>query len=434
MAISQSPTRTKYHSRTPRETGRTVGQQFQSVVAMAITTLLLLGGIGGRLAYLQLLQGDYNHQLAEDNRIRLLPRPPERGRILDRNGQALVENRLSYSVYLWPIKREEVDWEPIFSRLSEILDIPAEDIRQRLEQAGYNSPLLVRIARDITPAQLTALMEFKPELTGIQVEAETERIYPNGDLAAHVLGYTGEISDELLVDLADEGYRLGDVVGQMGVESAFETTLRGEWGGRQIEVDGIGQVLQILSEKPAEPGRDLQLTLDIPLQQAAEKALGDLRGAVVAIDPRNGEVLAMVSRPAFDPNIFSTHITSTEWNRLQSLEFPFVNRALQGYAPASTFKIVTTSAAIESGRFSPRTVLQTYPYIQAGGIQFWDWNKAGFGPLSFQGAMAMSSDTFFYQTGMRMGEEPLIEWTRRYGFGEENGNRAGGGRGCWAGA
>ncbi|MGF1535689.1 MAG: penicillin-binding protein 2 [Elainellaceae cyanobacterium] len=421
MAISQSPARTKFHSRAPRETGRTVGQQFQSVVAMVVTSLLLLGGIGSRLAYLQIIEGEHNQELAEDNRIRLLPRPPERGRILDRNGQALAENRLSYSVYLWPLKREDRNWEPTFTRLSQILDIPVEDIRQRLDQAGYNSPLLVRVARDITPAQLTALMEFKSELTGIQVEAETERIYPNGDLAAHVLGYTGEISDALLAELIDDGYRLGDVVGQLGAESAFESQLRGEWGGRQIEVDGIGQVLQILSEKPAEPGRDVQLTLDLPLQQAAEDALGDLKGAVVALDPRNGEVLAMVSRPAFDPNVFSTHITSVEWERLQSLEFPFVNRALQGYAPASTFKIVTTSAAIESGRFSPRAVLSTYPFIRAGGIQFWDWNRAGFGPLSFPGAIAMSSDTFFYQTAMRMGEKPLIEWTRRYGFGSKSG-------------
>ncbi|MEO0409656.1 MAG: penicillin-binding transpeptidase domain-containing protein, partial [Cyanobacteria bacterium P01_A01_bin.135] len=421
MAISQSPARTQFHNRAPRETGRTVGHKFQSVVAMAIISLLLVGGIGSRLAYLQLLQGEQNQSLAEDNRIRLLPRPPERGRILDRNGQALASNRLSYSVYFWPLKREDVDWEPTIIQLSRILDIPAEDIRQRIEQAEFGAPLLVRVARDITPAQLTALMELKPELSGIQVEAETERIYPNGDLAAHVLGYTGEISDERLDNLADEGYRLGDVVGQLGGEAAFESTLRGEWGGRQIEVDGIGQVLNILSEKPAQPGQDVQLTLDVALQQAAEKALGDLKGAVVALDPRNGEVLAMVSRPAFDPNIFSTHITSTEWERLQSLEFPFVNRALQGYAPASTFKFVTTSAAIESGRYSARAVLPTFPFIRAGGIQFWDWNNAGFGPLSFPGAIAMSSDTFFYQTAMRMGGETLIDWTRRFGFGSKTG-------------
>ncbi|MEB3359954.1 MAG: penicillin-binding protein 2 [Synechococcales bacterium] len=409
------------HKLNHRDTGRTVGQQFQSVIGMVLITLLLVGGMASRLAYLQLIEGPRNRQLAEDNRIRLLPRPPERGRILDRTGQLLVSNRLSYSVYLWPIDNEEADWEPTIQRIANILNIPAEDIRQRLGQAGYDSPFLVRIARDITPAQLTALMEFKSELPGIQVEAETERYYPHGDLAAHVLGYTGEITDEELKRLKDDGYRLGDVIGQMGVESAFESLLRGEWGGRQVEVDGIGQVLRILGEKEALAGNDVQLTIDLDLQKAAEAALGDTKGAIVAMDPNNGGVLAMVSRPAFDPNVFSTHITSAEWERLQSLEFPFVNRAIRGYPPASTFKFVTTTAAIESGNYSPDVVLPTYPYVRAGGILFWDWNRAGFGPLGFRGAIAMSSDTFFYQTAMRMGPEPLIQWTRNYGFGSKTG-------------
>jgi len=416
--IQNSPFSQKLNHREP---GRTVGQQFQSVVGMVLISLLLLGGMTSRLAYLQLIEGPRNRQLAEDNRIRLLPRPPERGKILDRNGQLLVSNRLSYSVYLWPIDNEERDWEPAIQRIAKILNIPPEDIRQRLDQAGYNSPFLVRIARDITPAQLTALMEFKSELPGIQVEAETERYYPHGDLAAHVLGYTGEITDDELQRLKDDGYRLGDVVGQMGVELAFESLVRGEWGGRQVEVDGIGQVLRILGEKEALAGDDVQLTIDLELQKAAEEALGDTKGAIVAMDPNNGAVLAMVSRPAFDPNVFSTHITSAEWERLQSLEFPFVNRAIRVYPPASTFKFVTTTAAIESGAYSPDAVLPTFPFVQAGGIQFWDWNRAGFGPLGFRGAIAISSDTFFYQTAMRMGPEPLIQWTRNYGFGEKTG-------------
>jgi penicillin-binding protein 2 len=165
----------------------------------------------------------------------------------------------------------------------------------------------------------------------------------------------------------------------------------------------------------------VQLTLDLDIQRAAERALGNRKGAIVAIDPRNGAVLAMVSRPAFDPNLFSTYITDAQWQQLQSKEFPFVNRALQGYPPASTFKIVTTTAAIESGKFSPNTVLGTFPYLEVGGIQFWDWNRAGFGPLGFPGAMAWSSDTFFYQTALGMGEKPLVQWTRRYGFGQKTG-------------
>jgi penicillin-binding protein 2 len=388
---------------------------------MLIVTLLLAGGIGSRLAYLQLVEGQHNRQLADNNRIRLIPRQPERGRILDRKGRTLAGSRLSYAVFLWPIANREANWPTIVQRLSKILNIPAKEIQNRLEQAGYTSPELVRIARGISPSQVTALAEFSHELKGVQVEAEAVRNYPYGDLAAHVLGYTGEMSDEDLKRRKNEGYRLGDVVGQMGVESAFEPQLRGEWGGQQVEVDGAGRVIRVLGEKPAKAGHDVTLTLDLDLQRAAETALGNRKGAVVAIDPRNGAVLAMVSRPAFDPNLFSTYITDAQWKQLQSMDFPFVNRALQGYPPASTFKIVTTTAAIESGSLSPDTVLPTYPYLEVGGIQFWDWNHAGFGPLSFPGAMAWSSDTFFYQTGLRMGEKNLIQWTRRFGFGQKTG-------------
>lgn len=421
MTLIQRSTTVARKKSSTRDHGRTVGQHFQSMVILLIVTLALFGGMGSRLAYLQLVQGDRNSQFAEDNRIRLLPRPPVRGRILDRNGKVLVANRLSYAVYLWPVDNTREEWEPIIKRLASILDGSAESIQERLEQAGYESPFLLRIARDISPAQLTALAEFQSELKGVQIEPESERNYPNGDLAAHVLGYTGELSSEDLEERKDEGYRLGDIVGQMGVEAAFEATLRGEWGGQQVEVDGMGRVLEVIGEKPAIAGEDVTLTLDLELQQVAEEVLGDRIGAIVAMDPNNGAILAMASRPAFDPNLFSSPITSSQWEELQGLNNPFVNRALRGYPPASTFKIVTTTAAIESGAFSVNDVLQTYPFIQAGGIQFWDWNKAGFGPLGFRGAMAWSSDTFFYQTAQRMGHLPLIQWTRRYGFGQKTG-------------
>jgi penicillin-binding protein 2 len=388
---------------------------------MLAVTLVMVGGIGTRLAYLQLFQGERNRQLADNNRVRLIPRQPERGNILDRKGRILAGNRLSYAVFLWPISNSQQEWEQLLPRLSKLLNIPTQNIQDRLEQAGYSSPVLVRIARGLSPAQVTALAEFSQELKGVQVQAEAVRNYPYGDLAAHVLGYTGEMTDEDLEAKQDEGYRLGDVIGQMGVEAAFEKQLRGEWGGQQVEVDGAGRVLRILGEKQARAGNDVQLTLDLDVQRAAERALGNRKGAIVAIDPRNGSVLAMVSRPAFDPNLFSTYITDAQWQQLQSKEFPFVNRALQGYPPASTFKIVTTTAAIESGKFPPSTVLGTFPYLEVGGIQFWDWNRAGFGPLDFPGAMAWSSDTFFYQTALGMGEKHLIQWTKRYGFGQKTG-------------
>jgi penicillin-binding protein 2 len=236
-----------------------------------------------------------------------------------------------------------------------------------------------------------------------------------------VLGYTGELNDEELKRRKSEGYRLGDVVGQMGIELAYENLLRGEWGGQQVEVDGAGQVLRILGQKPTKAGQDVTLTIDLDLQQAAEKALGDRKGAIVAIDPNNGAVLALVSRPAFDPNLFSTRITDAQWRQLQNADHPFVNRALQAFQPASTFKIVTTTAALESGKYTPDTVLPTYPSMVIGGLEFNDWNRAGFGPLTFPGAMAWSSDTFFYQVAITIGDEPLIDWTRRYGFGRKTG-------------
>ncbi|NJL87654.1 MAG: penicillin-binding protein 2 [Leptolyngbyaceae cyanobacterium SM1_1_3] len=388
---------------------------------MLLISLGLLGGVGSRLAYLQLVQGNRNRQLAENNRILLLPKRPARGTILDRNGKILAGSRLSHSVSIWPITLPEADRDRVIERLARLLNVPTEAIQSRLEQAGYESTQSVPIARGLSPAQAIAVTEYSAELPGVRVEAEAVRNYPHGDLAAHVLGYTGEMTDEELAEHKEEKYRLGDVVGQMGSESAFEPLLRGVWGGQQVEVDSGGRIVKVLGEKPATSGNDIHLTIDLELQRAAETALGNRIGAIVAIAPKNGEVLAMVSRPAFDPNIFSTQISDEQWSQLQGKNYPFLNRNLRTYPPASTYKIVTTTAAIESGRYSPSTVLSTYPYITAGGIQFWDWNRAGFGPLGFTGAMAWSSDTFFYQTAMGMGEAPLIQWSRRYGFGQKTG-------------
>lgn len=404
-----------------QSTPRTVGRRFQSVIIMLIVTLLLAGGIGARLVFLQVVQGERNRQLAENNRIRLIPKQPARGTIFDRKGRVLASSRLSHSVFLWPIARKQKEWPATLRRLSELLNVPESEIQKQLEKAGYTSTSLLRIARDINPAQITALEEYRSELEGVEVDIEGVRNYPNAEVAAHVLGYTGEMNDEELAKTRDQGYRLGDVIGQMGVEAAFEKVLRGEWGGQQVEVDGAGQVLRILGQKKAKAGKDVHLTLDLDLQKAAERALGDRKGAIVAMDPNNGAILAMVSRPAFDPNVFSKRITPDTWKKVQSKGNPFVNRALRVFPPASTFKIVTASAGIESGKYSPNTVLGTYPYLTVGGIRFGEWNHAGFGPLGFVGALAMSSDTFFYQIGRGVGGPTLIEWTRKYGFGQKTG-------------
>ena len=402
-------------------TPRTVGRNYQSVFVMLFVSLFLVGSMGVRLGYLQLVEGTRNRQLAENNRIRLIPKQPVRGNIFDRKGRVLATSRLSHAVYIWPIARKKADWPTTLKLVSKILNIPEAEIQKRLEKAGYNSPSLLRIARGISPAQITALEEYSDQLEGVEVDIEAVRDYPNGDMAAHVLGYTGELSDEELAKRKPEGYRMGDIVGQMGVEQAFEDRLRGEWGGQQVEVDGKGRVLRVLGQKQAKAGKDVRLTLDLDVQKAAEKALGDRKGAIVAINPKNGAVLAMVSRPTFDPNIFSTRITPDIWKRLQGKGNPFVNRALRGFPPASTFKVVTATAGLESGKYSPDTVLQTYAALQVGGTAFGEWNRAGFGPLGFAGAMAISSNTFFGQVGRGVGGPTLIDWARKYGFGKTTG-------------
>ncbi|KKI98282.1 penicillin-binding protein [Prochlorothrix hollandica PCC 9006 = CALU 1027] len=405
----------------PSTPPRTIGRSLQSVFVMAAVSALMLGGLGSRLAYLQLIEGDRNRQLAEENRVRLVSKPPERGQIFDRNGKLLVGSNPSYSLFLWPIALEEAEWPIALQRLSHILRVPVTEIQTNLEKEGYNSPYRVRVARGLTIQQVVALEEARTELKGVEIDAETMRYYPNGDLAAHVLGYTGEITDSELESLEDRGYRMGDVLGKLGVEAALEDQLRGEWGGQQVEVDAMGEVIRILGEKPPIPGDDVILTLNSDLQKKAEQVLGNTKGAIVAMDPRNGEVLAMASRPAYDPNIFSSRISDEQWQQLQAKEHPFLNRALRSFAPASTYKIITTVAGLESGKFSPGTVLPTFPYLEVGGIQFWDWNRAGFGPLSFQGAMTWSSDTFFYQIGRSVGGEVLAEWSRKFGMGQLTG-------------
>ena len=398
---------------------RTVGRQLRPAVLLLAMTALLLGALGSRLSYLQLVEGQRNRQLAENNRIRILPKPPIRGNILDRNGKILADSRLSYSVFIWPLAKAEPNWENTVQRLAEILEMPAAEITRRVEEVPVNSPSLVRIARGLTPEQVTAIEEYNYQLTGVELDIEPVRDYPNGQVAAHLLGYTGEITGEELAEDKSDEYRLGDIIGRMGAEAAFEKQLRGEWGGQQVEVNGAGRIIQILGEKSAKSGGNVTLTLDLELQQSAEAALGDQIGAIVALDPDTGGLLAMASRPTFDPNIFSSRITPETWQKLQAKDNPFVNRALRGFPPASTFKIVTATAGMESGQYPPNTVLNTYAYLNVAGVRFGEWNRAGFGPMGYVQALAWSSNTFFGQIGRGVGGEVLIDWSRRYGFGTE---------------
>ncbi|MBD2456819.1 penicillin-binding protein 2 [Nostoc sp. FACHB-87] len=415
MALFPSPL-----SNSKKDT-RTVGRGIQSIFLIGFT-LLTLVGIEARLAYLQIVEGSQLRKRAESNRVRTILKQPERGNIFDRNGKLLATTRYPHSVYLWPLAHTKPSWSVVAPRLSKILGISQEEMEKKLDAAGANSASLIRIARDVSEAQITALKEYESELKDVEINTDAVRYYPHGQELAHVLGYTRELTPEQLKDKQKEGYRLGDVIGQMGIEKAYETTLRGEWGGQQVEVDGAGRPIRILGEKQAKAGKDLHLTIDWELQKAADKALGKYQGAIVALDPRNGAVLAMVSHPDFDPNIFSKQkLSEKDWESVQGKDHPLVNRALSAFPPASTFKIVTTTAGLESGKFSPGTVLQTYGSLTVGGVTFGEWNHAGFGPLGFPRAMAMSSDTFFYQIGKGVGGPTLIAWAQKYGFGQKTG-------------
>jgi penicillin-binding protein 2 len=400
---------------------RTVGRGVQSTFII-LFTLLMLSGIGARLVYLQIVQGAKHRQRAESNRVRIIPKQPERGNIFDRNGKLLASTRYPRSVYLWPMAHRKSSWSVVGPRLAQILEIPQAEIEKTLQESAFNPSSLIRIARNLNEAQVTALREYENELPDVEINTEAVRYYPYGKELAHILGYTREITAEQLEKKKAQGYRLGDVMGQMGIEKAYEKLLRGEWGGQQIEVDGSGRPLRVLGTKQAKSGNDLHLTIDLETQIAAEKALGNRNGAIVAIDPKNGAILAMVSHPGFDPNIFSKQkLSQKDWESIQGSEHPLVNRAISAFPPASTFKIVTTTAALESGQFSPDTVLQTYGSLTIGGTRFGEWNHAGFGPLGFVGALQWSSDTFFYQIGKRVGGPTLISWTRKYGFGQKTG-------------
>jgi penicillin-binding protein 2 len=401
---------------------RTVGKDGQGRVFLTIMTLGLIGAIGCRLAYLQLAEGSKYRQRAEKNRVRIVAaKRPVRGNILDREGRILVSNRLSYAVFVWPAATKKPTWPESRKRLAEVLAISENEIQAKVQKVKASSPELVRLSRNLSSEQIISLKEFSTDKDGIEIDIEAIRYYPYGEVASHVLGYTGELTEEELVSRRAEGYRLTDVVGKSGAEAAFEEQLRGEWGGRQIEVDGSNRIQRDLGQKISQPGKDVRLTIDLDLQKAAEEALGKQMGAIVAMNPQNGEVLAMASRPGFDPNVFSDRIKPADWKKLQAADHPLLNRALQAFPPASTFKIITTTAALETGKFNVNTKLQTYASLRIGGTTFADWNHAGFGVLGFEGALKMSSDTFFYQIAQGVGGPALIDWTRRYGFGSKTG-------------
>lgn len=392
----------------------------QQPVLLLVVVLVVSGAMVARLAWLQLLQGSENRARADDNRIRLMPRNPIRGRILDRHGDVLASSRLTYNLYLQPRQVSDTQWPALRDRLATVLAVGAASLDQARAQGANPEGFRIPLMAGLTSVQVLRFREQIDALKGAEVDTDVLRSYPHGRLGAHVLGYTSGITEEEYERLQTKGYRISDRVGRSGVEKAFESSLRGQWGGQQVEVNAAGQVQQVLGDKPAKAGQDLTLTLDLPLQQAAERALDGVRkGAIVAMDPQTGAIRAIASRPTFDPNLFSDGPTSSQWASLNSPNAPLLNRAFQGFPPASTFKLVTTIAALESGKFSATSQLMTMRSFCYAGLCYSD--HAALGRIGFPMALAVSSNTFFYQVGLKLGPTLLFEAARRMGYGSVTG-------------
>ena len=396
----------------------------QQPLVLLMVVLVFCSAMVSRLVWMQLLEGPRFKELADENRIRLVPRSPIRGRLLDRKGRVLATSKLTYSLYLEPRLVSDADWPELRNRLASLLNLDPLLLDQRRDRGtdrdGYRTTLML----DLKPEQVLRFREQALGLRGAQVDVDILRFYPHGSLAAHALGYTQPITESEYDTLVEKGYKIRDRIGRTGVEAAYETHLRGKWGGQMLEVNAMGEVQRNLGDRPSESGQDLTLTLDLDLQRAAEQALADKPGgAVVALEAKTGAVLALASKPGFDPNFFSKLITTQkEYDALfLNPNKPLLSRAMNPYDPGSTWKPVTAMAGMESGKFPPTTKLQTKACITYGGHCFPDHNGAGFGQIGYADALRFSSNTFFYQVGVGVGSRALKQAANQLGFQQKTG-------------
>ena len=396
----------------------------QQPLVLLMVVLVFCSAMVSRLVWMQLLEGPRFKELADENRIRLVPRSPIRGRLLDRKGRVLATSKLTYSLYLEPRLVGDDDWPELRNRLASLLNLDPLLLDQRRDRGtdrdGYRTTLML----DLKPEQVLRFREQALGLRGAQVDVDILRFYPHGSLAAHALGYTQPITESEYDTLVEKGYKIRDRIGRTGVEAAYETHLRGKWGGQMLEVNAMGEVQRNLGDRPSESGQDLTLTLDLDLQRAAEQALADKPGgAVVALEAKTGAVLALASKPGFDPNFFSKLITTQkEYDALfLNPNKPLLSRAMNPYDPGSTWKPVTAMAGMESGKFPPTTKLQTKACITYGGHCFPDHNGAGFGQIGYADALRFSSNTFFYQVGVGVGSRALKQAANQLGFQQKTG-------------
>lgn len=391
--------------------------------AVVIVFLVLIA----RLVWLQLFQGDYYNSLAEGNRLRAIPLAAMRGVMYDRNGQILVGSRPSFMVTYVPTQGKMTDEEA--NKLSRLLSMPADKI---LEKAGKvkNSYVPTVLAQDLTPDVVTKVEERRNELPGISVDVQPIRYYPYDMMAAQIFGYVGQIDEDDMERLkGEDGVSNVTQIGRAGLESYYDDVLRGKDGSRQVEVDASGSPVMEVERKNPVQGHNIHLTLDLNLQTALEKAMdaqiaqgiGVSGIAAVAVDPNTGAVLAMASRPAYNPNWFTRGITESEWKQINgNPNHPMENRVIAGeYPPGSTFKLITGAAALELKKITPDEMI-----FDSGRHWLVDMRNAGgeaLGWINFTEALAKSDNVYFYELGRRVGIDKLAEYAKMFGMGQKTG-------------
>jgi penicillin-binding protein 2 len=396
-------------------------------LVFGLAVVIALTGLTARLFYLQVARGTTYTQLAETNRTVLQAVPSTRGLIYDRKGRVLVTNVPSFAVKVRPADLPFDKRPEVVQRLAALLNMDPAEINSIIDTNPGSRFDLVRIAQDIPRETSDIIAESHLDLPGVEVVVESQRQYATGPLLSHLLGYTGPVNADQLAALKDKGYLPDDMLGKAGVESSYESLLRGTYGLESVERDATGRKIQVLETvKDAEAGKSLRLTVDTSEQKLAQKALewamkkaGLKRGVVIVENPQTGEILAMVSLPSYDNNDFANGISNAEFRKLiDDKDLPLTNEAIQGqFAPGSTYKLVTGSGGLADGRITPNTKLITRPYLKLGPTRFWDWNHQGFGACDIRCGFGHSSDTYFFQVAGMLGIDRLGYWARQYGFG-----------------
>jgi penicillin-binding protein 2 len=396
-------------------------------LAFGLAVVLAAGALSARLFAIQVAGTTPYTALAAGTRTVTEAMPSTRGVIFDRNGRALVSNTASYSVRIRPSELPESRRTDVVNMLAALVGMDPADINVALDSNPGSRYDTVRVVQDVEPEVAGFIAESKSQLPGVEVVVETRRNYELGALVSQVLGYTGPISGDELTDLKDKGYLPDDLLGRAGVEATYEEVLRGEYGLQTVERDAAGRPIQVLrTDRPPVAGSSLRLTIDVKEQQLAEKAMrwgmraaGLKRGVVIVMNPQTGEVLAMVSLPSYDNNVFSEGVSPAEYQKLlNDPEKPLVNHAISDqYPPGSTYKLVAGTGVLADGKITASTRIRTAGYLSLGGFKFRDWNGAGFGLCNIYCGFGHSSDTFFYQAAAMLGIDRHAYWGKQYGFG-----------------